>query len=100
RFAVHVSTGQDSVPLQFAPPSVARMANVVPVNDVRRGTRALSVAAVGVPPLGWIIVAVRSAPAACPFVSPCVSGRISAPVPQTLFAGSGKTVAPKRAVGP
>src|ERR1700722_2708913 len=106
RLAVQVSRPHERLGLQLAPPSVARIAYVGPVKPVSSSVRPASVAAVGVPPFGGTIVAVSSAPAADPFVSPVVSGRISIPGVQALslpvaVAGSlGNIAAPKRASGP
>src|SRR5215472_7210998 len=60
RFAVHWSSPQDSDELQLGPPSVARIANVGPSKDVRMGASLRKVAAVGVPPSGFMFVAMSS----------------------------------------
>src|SRR5579883_148413 len=49
-FAVQLETPHMSAALQFGPPSVARIANVVPVKPSSSGASASKVSAVGVPP--------------------------------------------------
>ena len=71
---MHWSTPQDAEPSQLGPPSVARSTTVRPLRAARPGARAVSVAAVGVPPAGSMLVAAMKPPVVGP-----VAGEIRVP---------------------